>query len=611
MNRSKTHKNYIVNLTDQTLTESQVSLLQKGLKFIPTPSDHKPTQIQQSFSKFRRLLYLKYHFRSDTNNPHPFRLTSQWEPPTPDNPNLLKYMAETRESLKQTKPLRTKQTNNLTQTERFSIKSLQKLPQTVIKPADKGGSLVLWPSTSYLNEAHKQLQNEKHYKKVQNNPIPTLSSHIQKYLQKIKDNKHIDHTTYKYLLPKNPPRTPPLYLLPKIHKPNMPGRPIISGCDSPTDKLSSFVDHFIKPLVPEIPSYIKDTDHFLEIIFNIPVPIPPNTILVSIDVTSLYTNIPHDEGTRATLEALSHTPPQPLQPPTQVFQQMLEYILKHNYFSFNNEFYLQTQGTAMGTRMAPSYANLFMASLEKQILDTAPSQLKPLIWKRYIDDIFMIWPHGESSLQNFLHHLNSFHPTIKFQHEKSNKSIQFLDTTVYITPQRSLETTLHIKPTDKGLLLHSSSHHPSSCKMGTIYSQVLRYRRITTDDDKLLQHLRRLHKILLARGYQHSTIQNTFNKIIPFTQKELLHQKKKQTSPQNKKVLPFVIPYHPYKPNITCLLHKNWHLIEKDPVLSQTFPEKPITAFTRQTNLRDLLARSHFSGPKPPPLPLPTPNNHD
>ena len=87
--------------------------------------------------------------------------------------------------------------------------------------------------------------------------------------------------------------------------------------------------------------------------------------------------------------------------------------------------------------------------------------------------------------------------------------------------------------------------------------------------------------------------------------------KKKQTSPQNKKVLPFVIPYHPYKPNITCLLHKNWHLIEKDPVLSQTFPEKPITAFTRQTNLRDLLVRSHFSGPKPTPLPLPTPNNHD
>ena len=170
MNRSKTHNNYIVNLTDQTLTESQVSLLQKGLKFIPTPSDHKPTQIQQSFSKFRRLLYLKYHFRSDTNNPHPFRLRSQWEPPTPDNPNLLKYMAETRESLKQTKPLRTKQTNNLTQTERFSIKSLQKLPHTVIKLADKGGSLVLWPSTSYLNEAHKQLQNEKHYKKVQTIP---------------------------------------------------------------------------------------------------------------------------------------------------------------------------------------------------------------------------------------------------------------------------------------------------------------------------------------------------------------------------------------------------------------------------------------------------------
>ena len=101
-------------------------------------------------------------------------------------------------------------------------------------------------------------------------------------------------------------------------------------------------------------------------------------------------------------------------------------------------------------------------------------------------------------------------------------------------------------------------------------------------------------------------------------QKELLQQKR-QTSPQNKKVLPFVIPYHPYKPNITCLLHKNWHLIEKDPILSQTFLEKPITAFTRKTNLRDLLERSHFGGPNlpypppppPPPNPFPTQKNHD
>ena len=108
---------------------------------------------------------------------------------------------------------------------------------------------------------------------------------------------------------------------------------------------------------------------------------------------------------------------------------------------------------------------------------------------------------------------------------------------------------------------------------------------------------------------------NTQQSKTPSTKLSPLHKKnsytKKNKPAHKKKVLPFVIPYHPYKPNITCLLHKNWQLIEKDPVLSQTFPEKPITAFTRQTNLRDLLVRNHFSGPKPPPLPLPNPNNHD
>ena len=98
----------------------------------------------------------------------------------------------------------------------------------------------------------------------------------------------------------------------------------------------------------------------------------------------------------------------------------------------------------MGTRMAPSYANLFMASLEKQILNTAPSQLKPLIWKRYIDDIFMIWSHGESSLQNVLHHLNSFHPTIKFQHWNStnpSNSLTQLSTSPHNDPSKPPSTS--------------------------------------------------------------------------------------------------------------------------------------------------------------------------
>ena len=84
-----------------------------------------------------------------------------------------------------------------------------------------------------------------------------------------------------------------------------------------------------------------------------------------------------------------------------VIRQTLQLILNNNYFEFNGKYYLQTHGTAMGTPVAPSYANLFMAALEEQLLLNAPNGLIPFEWIRFIDDIFAIWPHGTNSLMTF------------------------------------------------------------------------------------------------------------------------------------------------------------------------------------------------------------------
>ena len=75
--------------------------------------------------------------------------------------------------------------------------------------------------------------------------------------------------------------------------------------------------------------------------------------------------------------------------------------------TFNGDHYLQTGGTAMGTSLAPNYANLFMDRLETKAL--AGFAQKPLTWKRFIDDIFLVWTHGEQSLKNFIDYLNSLH----------------------------------------------------------------------------------------------------------------------------------------------------------------------------------------------------------
>ena len=166
---------------------------------------------------------------------------------------------------------------------------------------------------------------------------------------------------------------------------------------------------------------------------------------------------------REVLEALDNKHGR-MWPLRKVIHQFLEYILKENYFTFNDKLYLQKHGTAVGTKMAPSFANIFMGALEQTLLSSSPDHLIPFMWKRFMDDIFLIWTHGEASFQSFIKHLNSFHPTIKFEVTHSTKSVNFLDTTVYITPQNTLETTLYIKPTDRMPLLHQASHHPNTCK---------------------------------------------------------------------------------------------------------------------------------------------------
>lgn len=97
-------------------------------------------------------------------------------------------------------------------------------------------------------------------------------------------------------------RISPFYLLPKIHKVNNPGRPIVSGIDSPTDCISHTIDRILRPFVAKLPSHIKDTRDFIGKLEKFG-PLHEDDIMVTIDVSSLYTSIPHKDG----LEAIQHT----------------------------------------------------------------------------------------------------------------------------------------------------------------------------------------------------------------------------------------------------------------------------------------------------------------
>ena len=112
--------------------------------------------------------------------------------------------------------------------------------------------------------------------------------------------------------------------------------------------------------------------------------------------------------------------------------------------------------------------------------------LQPKLWKRFIDDIFLIWPHGMGSLLEFINHLNTVHPTIKFTKEISPTEIPFLDLIIYIKGSR-LYTRLHTKATDRHMYLNFCSEHPMSLKSSIPYSQFIRLKRVHTEPHYLLK----------------------------------------------------------------------------------------------------------------------------
>ena len=165
-------------------------------------------------------------------------------------------------------------------------------------------------------------------------------------------------------------------------------------CESITENIGIFVEHDIKHSPIQYESYLKDTPDFLRQAKNInkKEKLPPNAILVTLDISGLYTNITHSEGINCTREALNsqnHS-----QFSTEFIIRLLELVLEYNIFEFDGEYYQQLIGTAMGSRLAPSYANIFLANKIDLFIWKLSAKLKDekvTFTKRFLDDLFLIF----------------------------------------------------------------------------------------------------------------------------------------------------------------------------------------------------------------------------
>ena len=137
-----------------------------------------------------------------------------------------------------------------------------------------------------------------------------------------------------------------------------PYRPIVSCIVTITEHNSGFGDSILQPLLRKISCYLKDITHFHSNLSLHIDTLAPGSILISMDVDSLYTNIPHADRVAACRNFLNeHNIQSDIATDISI---LIDFILRHNTFTFNDKYYLQTNGTAMGTKIAPAYANIFM-----------------------------------------------------------------------------------------------------------------------------------------------------------------------------------------------------------------------------------------------------------
>ena len=148
---------------------------------------------------------------------------------------------------------------------------------------------------THLQDLHRYIQTYNTYKPLTHNPTSAIGNDACTLIEYMHSQHIIDKATMEFLLPPENTCTPLFYGLPKIHKPDCPLYPILSGCDGPTGHPSAYITHFIQPLASNLPTYIKYTKHFLDLIGKLP-PLPSNSLLVTPDVTSLHTYILHEEG---------------------------------------------------------------------------------------------------------------------------------------------------------------------------------------------------------------------------------------------------------------------------------------------------------------------------
>lgn len=502
--------------------------------------------------------------------------------------------------------------SNMSKDEWQALKELTNDTSIVIKEADKGGAFVVMDSTFYKTKITDMLNDKNTYQGIPIDREMDAKKKLEKFVKKY--SKILTKDEQKYICDFDM-KTSNIYGLPKIHKckqiidainsqktayiqtkesSNLKFRPIIAGPICPTSHLSAFLDEIFKPFLPHVKSYIRDDQDFMQ---KLDRDMEDTKIFATFDVESLYTNIEHQLGKTAITYWMDQVPQKIAERFTKnMILEAMDVVLKNNIFLFDDSLYIQLTGTAMGTKMAPTYANLVLGYLETSLyesLEAPNSEFRTFVetgWKRYLDDAYITWDNTHGDINAFASKLNDLHPKINFTIDTSSEEIPFLDIKLIRSGNKIITDIFH-KGTDTFNYLPFKSCHPRHIKRNIPFTLARRIRMLCEQKDTRTTRYEELKQRLTIKGFPSFIIEAGIKKAEDMTDEELNSSK---DSDDDRIVA--ISTHNPNNPNMESLVQKSLNILQSSPKMETTLKKKRVVFAKRQPpNLKGLLCRAAFS----------------
>ena len=394
------------------------------------------------------------------------------------------------------------------------LKTLGNNNSLIICPPDKGRGVVLLNKCDYIAKVTELLSDKSKFKQLPyNDPFrETIKQEdsINRFLSKLKDTNIITAQQYDSLFATG--SSPGiLYGLPKVHKPGIPIRPILAAYNTATYKLAKYLLPLLEPITRNQYT-LKNSYAFYHDITSRN--IGGNSFMVSYDITSLYTNIPVIETIEIICNKFFQNSTLYHGYNRAQFKQLLLLTVNNTQFIFNEILYKQIDGLSMGNPAAPHLANIFLCHLEEQFMQQCPSDIKPLFYRRYLDDTIAVF-NNEQCADKFFNFINNFHSNIQFTIEKEQcNKLPFLD--VHITRQNDgyFTTSVYRKPTFTGLTTSFFSFIPLMYKINVIRILIYRAYHLSSSYVSFSTELKNLEQILTRNGFPLHLIQKYIRKFL-------------------------------------------------------------------------------------------------